>query len=472
MPDFGSLRAKTPCPLPKALRSLQNLHPTFGDAVHFTAGDELKKRPLRVGILLSGGQAAGGHNVITGLFDGLKKLGSEVELLGFLGGASGLIKGATLPLTEQLLASYHNQGGFDLIGSGRTKVETPEQFQAAKKAVTELNLDGLVVVGGDDSNTNAAFLAEEFQAGGLKTVVIGVPKTIDGDLKNEQIEVSFGFDTASKIYSGLIGNLLRDLLSAKKYYFFIKLMGRSASHITLECALQTHPNLALIGEEVAEKKLSLKAVTDQICTLIQQRAALNKSYGAILIPEGLIEFMPEFQTAIEKVELDPHGNVQVSKVDTERLLIQQVEEELARRGFKGSFQAQPFFFGYEGRSAYPSPFDATYCYGLGHVAALLIAHKANGMMASLRGLTRPVEEWEPVGVPLVSMMGVEMRHGKEKLVIKKALVDLKGAPFKKFAAERKRWETEDDYRFPGPIQFFGPAELNQVPLTLQLERGL
>jgi pyrophosphate--fructose-6-phosphate 1-phosphotransferase len=459
--DFASLRAATPCPLPKALQQLENT-----------------KRPLRVGVLFSGGQAAGGHNVITGLYAALKQLSTNVELVGFLGGAGGLIKGAFRPLTGELLGRYHNQGGFDLIGSGRTKIETPEQFQSAKKVVTELNLDGLVVIGGDDSNTNAAFLAEEFKKEGLKTVVVGVPKTIDGDLKNKQIEISFGFDTASKIYSELVGNLLRDLLSAQKYYFFIKLMGRTASHLTLECALKTQPNLTFISEEVAQKKLTLSQVTEQICDLVERRAVLGKAYGAILIPEGLIEFMPagdleklpkEIQEQL-KIERDPHGNVQVSKIDTERLLMRLVERELARRGFKGSFQAQPFFFGYEGRCAYPSAFDASYCYALGHVAAVLVAQGKNGMMACLRGLSGPVEGWEPVGVPLASMMGKEIRQGKEMLVIKKALVDLEGSPFKVFASQRKTWELEDHYRFPGPIQYFGPQELvDETTLTLILE---
>ena len=484
------------------------------------------KPALRVGVVLSGGQAPGGHNVIAGLFDALKAFNSKSQLFGFCDGPSGIVDNKSIEIDEKLLSSYRNQGGFDLIGSGRTKIETPQQFEAALKTVNSFPLDGLVVIGGDDSNTNAALLAEYFISKGCKTCVVGVPKTIDGDLKNDDIEVSFGFDTAAKTFSDIIGNIMRDTLSAKKYYYFIKLMGRSASHITLECALQTHPNLALISEEVAAQNKTLRGITEEISELICARAEQGKDYGVILIPEGVIEFIPEFKVLIDELNTllspneehslaldeipakekkvvyingllsksssdcfqqipleiqaqlligrDPHGNVQVSKIETERLLIELVKNELKNRKkankYAGKFSAQPHFCGYEGRSCLPSNFDSQYCYALGYVAALLINSKSTGYMSCVKNLAKPVEKWEIAGIPLTSMMITEKRSGKEKPVIQKALVDLKGKPFAAFDKERGRWAFEDDYVCPGPIQFFGPSELTEaVTVTMDLE---
>lgn len=488
-------------------------------ALTFTIDQDHEKTPLKVGVVLSGGQAAGGHNVITGLFDALKELHSKSQLFGFLNGPSGIVNNQTIELTEEILHSYRNQGGFDLIGAGRTKIETNEQFQGTLHTVKALDLDGIVIIGGDDSNTNAALLAEFFMKEGVKTRVIGVPKTIDGDLKNAYIDLSFGFDTAVKTYSGIIGNIARDSLSAKKYYFFIKLMGRSASHIALECALQTHANYTLIGEEINEEKATFQQITNRLSDVICRRAELSKHYGVILIPEGLIEFIPEFRTLIaelneikidselskeERIQLamrsisseslecykslprliqeqlmldrDPHGNVQVSKIETERLFIEAVKQELKRRKEKGeytgSFNAQPHFCGYEGRSCLPSNFDSQYCYALGHVAALLIDANATGYMSCVKNLSRPIEEWQICGIPLTSMIHKEMRKGKLKPVIAKALVDLQGAPFQYFKEKRLQWEDEDDYRYPGPVQFFGPSEITDaVTLTLELSQN-
>ncbi|ADI38438.1 diphosphate--fructose-6-phosphate 1-phosphotransferase [Waddlia chondrophila] len=488
-------------------------------ALTFTIDQDHEKTPLKVGVVLSGGQAAGGHNVITGLFDALKELHSKSQLFGFLNGPSGIVNNQTIELTEEILHSYRNQGGFDLIGAGRTKIETNEQFQGTLHTVKALDLDGIVIIGGDDSNTNAALLAEFFMKEGVRTRVIGVPKTIDGDLKNAYIDLSFGFDTAVKTYSGIIGNIARDSLSAKKYYFFIKLMGRSASHIALECALQTHANYTLIGEEINEEKATFQQITNRLSDVICRRAELSKHYGVILIPEGLIEFIPEFRTLIaelneikidselskdERIQLamrsisseslecykslprliqeqlmldrDPHGNVQVSKIETERLFIEAVKQELKRRKEKGeytgSFNAQPHFCGYEGRSCLPSNFDSQYCYALGHVAALLIDANATGYMSCVKNLSRPIEEWQICGIPLTSMIHKEMRKGKLKPVIAKALVDLQGAPFQYFKEKRLQWEDEDDYRYPGPVQFFGPSEITDaVTLTLELSQN-
>lgn len=488
-------------------------------ALTFTIDQDHEKTPLKVGVVLSGGQAAGGHNVITGLFDALKELHSKSQLFGFLNGPSGIVNNQSIELTEEILHSYRNQGGFDLIGAGRTKIETNEQFQGTLHTVKALDLDGIVIIGGDDSNTNAALLAEFFMKEGVKTRVIGVPKTIDGDLKNAYIDLSFGFDTAVKTYSGIIGNIARDSLSAKKYYFFIKLMGRSASHIALECALQTHANYTLIGEEINEEKATFQQITNRLSDVICRRAELSKHYGVILIPEGLIEFIPEFRTLIaelneikidselskdERIQLamrsisseslecykslprliqeqlmldrDPHGNVQVSKIETERLFIEAVKQELKRRKEKGeytgSFNAQPHFCGYEGRSCLPSNFDSQYCYALGHVAALLIDANATGYMSCVKNLSRPIEEWQICGIPLTSMIHKEMRKGKLKPVIAKALVDLQGAPFQYFKEKRLQWEDEDDYRYPGPVQFFGPSEITDaVTLTLELSQN-
>jgi pyrophosphate--fructose-6-phosphate 1-phosphotransferase len=480
--------------------------------------------PLKVGIVLSGGQAPGGQNVITGLLDALQKLNPASQLIGFLDGPSGIINNKFIELTEEKVAPYRNQGGFDIIGSGRTKIETHEQFEAAGQTFKIHALDGLVIVGGDDSNTNAAFLAEFCQRKGLPTRVIGVPKTIDGDLKNAFIEISFGFDTASKIYSEIIGNLAKDSLSAKKYYFFVKMMGRSASHLTLECALQTHVNLALIGEEIAERKQTLTHIVDQIANLICERAEKNKHFGIILIPEGFLEFIPECQLmigelnqflagqALDQLELDnfsarlnlikqhlsqssadcfsrlpqeiqkqllldrdPHGNVQLSKIETERLLIALVERELNHRQkqgkYSGKFNPQPLFCGYEGRSGLPSNFDCQYCYALGHMAALLILHGASGYICCIQNLTQPVENWHILGVPIINMLHFEMRKNKKQAVIQKALVDLKGSVFAAFQQERDQWRIEDRYCCPGPIQFQGSLELTDTPpLTLMLEK--
>ncbi|MCB1212821.1 MAG: diphosphate--fructose-6-phosphate 1-phosphotransferase, partial [Chlamydiia bacterium] len=476
----------------------------------------------KVGVVLSGGQAPGGHNVIWGLADALWQLNPQSSLIGFLNGPSGLLSTEShILLTPERLADYRNQGGFDLIGSGRTKIESEEQLEQAAATVKALELDGLVIIGGDDSNTNAAVLAEYFADKGIKCRVNGVPKTIDGDLKNQYIETSFGFDTATKIYSAAIGDIARDALSAKKAYYFIKLMGRHASHITLECALKTQPNLALISEEIHSRSTSLDQIVDQIVSLVRERAANEKHYGIILIPEGLIEAIPEIShmiheinrclstetfpavcTAKKRLDIilsklsshsahclsmlpsevqeqlilnrDPHGNVQVSKIETERLLIALVQKELAKRdqeeGGKTPFSAQPIFYGYEGRSVLPSNFDADYCYNLGAISALLIASGATGYLACVRDLKKGVDSWKAGGIPLTSLLHLEERAGSQKPVIKKALVDLRSAPFSKFAHERDNWRLLDCYLHPGAIQYFGPDHLtDSLPLTLLLE---
>lgn len=492
----------------------------------FSIGNkDIKHSPKRIGTVFSGGQAAGGHNVVTGLFDALKKLHPDSRLFGFLDGPKGIIENKHIEITEKMLAPFRNQGGFDLLGSGRTKIETPEQFQAAKKTVQDLQLDGLVIIGGDDSNTNAALLAEYFKTQGCTANVIGVPKTIDGDLQSKEVEISFGFDTACKTYADIIGNIARDCLSAKKSYYFIKLMGRSASHVTLECALQTHPNMTLIGEEIEAQQKTLQQITQEISDMICSRADKGKDYGLILIPEGIIEFIPEFKKLIGELnallandkphaakvaslgtkeeqadyvskqlnqeaaacfksipkelqaqllmDRDPHGNVQVSKIETERLFIGTVRSELKKRKesgkYKGSFSPQPHFCGYEGRSCMPSDFDANYCYALGYAAAILIDSGSTGYICAIQNLAKPVEEWEVTGCNLLTMMTVEKRHGKEKPVIQKALVDLKGKPFKEFEKARIQWAIQDDYRYPGPIQYFGPRDLSEaVTITLAI----
>lgn len=452
--------------------------------------------PKKVGVVLSGGQAPGGHNVIIGLFDGLKELNKESNLIGFLGGPSGIIEKTTKVLDKAFLDPFRNTGGFDMIGSGRTKIETPEQFASAEKVCRELDLDGLVIIGGDDSNTNAALLAEYFKTQNCKTIVVGVPKTIDGDLKNDRIETSFGFDTACKVYSEIIGNLARDALSAKKYWFFVKIMGRSASHVALECALQTHPNITLIGEEIESKNKTLEQIVNEIVAVINERASKGKNYGVIVIPEGIIEFIPEFKQLIKELnqllasgkgvdqlseqsahlyqmlpeliqkqlllDRDPHGNVQVSKIETERLILDLVKAKVPK------LNPQPLFCGYEGRSCFPSNFDCQYCSALGEVAALLINSGASGYMACVSDLALPVSDWKCGGVPLVSMMHMEERKGKSKPVIKKALVDLRGKAFEYFSANRSKWAIEDDYVYAGPIQYFGPAALTEA-ITLTLE---
>jgi diphosphate-dependent phosphofructokinase len=497
----------------KDTEALKQLFPlTFGQPlVTGERGSARTKKKLRVGVVLSGGQAAGGHNVITGLFDALKLLDPNSQLFGFLNGPGGIIDSKYKELTSDLLASYRNQGGFDVIGSGRTKIETPEQLDSSLATVTALKLDGLVIIGGDDSNTNAAILAEYFLNKKCETKVVGVPKTIDGDLKNAFIATSFGFDTACKVYSEMIGNIARDAGSSKKYYHFIKLMGRSASHIALECALATHPNAALIGEEVAFKKKTLAAITEDLCDMICKRAESGKNYGIILVPEGLIEFIPEagaliaelnqlaasdvfpsmqeiaakltpaslkcFNSLPERIQQqlfidrDPHGNVQVSLIETERLLIETVGKELEERKKKGvyraKFNALPHFFGYEGRAGFPSNFDANYCYALGQTAALLVDEGLSGYMCCVGNLEQPVADWTIAGIPITMLMNLEMRKGKSKPVIQKALVDLKGSHFAFFEKERGSWAIDDDYRFPGPIQFFGdPALTDSIPLTL------
>ena len=515
--------------LPRLLRHIASLDLTIGERkdvplavqaflpkmagqplLHFRMHAPQKHPALRVGVVLSGGQAAGGHNVITGLFDALQQLNPASRLFGFLGGPSGIIANRYKELNAEILAPYRNTGGFDLIGSGRTKIETPEQFEAALKSCLELNLNGLVVVGGDDSNTNAALLAEYFLDNHCSTHVVGVPKTIDGDLKSDFVETSFGFDTACKIYSELIGNICRDALSAKKYTHFIKLMGRSASHITLECALQTHPNIALIGEEVAAKKMTLQEVVDSLCTIIVKRAEEGRNYGVILIPEGLVEFIPDITTLIGQIntllaqgkedvtqhlsshsaqtftflpaeirsqlllERDPHGNVQVSQIATEKMLMQLVKERLKTwSGYSGKFNPVAHFLGYEGRSGYPSNFDANYCYALGYTAAALIRAGVTGYMSCLQKLAEEPESWIPIGLPIHWLMNIEERKGCKKPVIKKNLVDLAGKPFKYFASQRADWALQDHYRFPGPIQYSGSTELcDSVTFTLKLSEVL
>ncbi|KGE72441.1 diphosphate--fructose-6-phosphate 1-phosphotransferase [Spirochaeta lutea] len=491
----------------------------FGKGANPNVGKE-----LRVGVILSGGQAPGGHNVITGLYDGLKKANPNSVLFGFLGGPSGLIDDEAVEFTDEFIDRYRNTGGFDIIGSGRTKIETDAQFAAVLETAKKRKLNAVVVIGGDDSNTNAALLAEYFQTQGTDIQVIGVPKTIDGDLKNEYIETSFGFDTACKTYSELIGNIGRDANSAKKYWHFIKLMGRSASHIALECALQTQPNIAIISEEVESKKKSLAQIVEEIADVVAKRAAKGNNFGIALIPEGLIEFVPEMKILIAELndllahnaeyfaslrtfddqaefvsgkltdhsakvfgslprgiraqlmaDRDPHGNVQVSLIDTEKLLIEMVGERLdqmkAAGSFKGSFKALAHFFGYEGRCAFPSNFDADYTYSLGFTAFLLIANGLTGYLSSVRNLSKSADQWVAGGIPLTMMMNMEQRHGAMKPVIRKALVELDGAPFKTFASHRDTWAVETSFRFPGAIQYYGPGEVcDQPTITLVLEQ--
>ncbi len=481
---------------------------------------------LNVGVILSGGQAPGGHNVISGLFDGLKKLNPSNKLFGFLGGPAGLVDHKYVELTSDIIDEYRNTGGFDIIGSGRTKLEETAQFDKGIDICNKLGIKAIVVIGGDDSNTNACVLAEYYLQKNSGIQVIGCPKTIDGDLKNEMIEASFGFDTACKTYSELIGNIMRDANSAKKYWHFIKLMGRSASHIGLECALQSRPNVCLISEEVAEKKLTLEQIVNDITDVVVKRAQNGETFGVALIPEGLVEFIPEMKVLIDELndllaeghataekfqnlttnterrdfvidtlskesskvfaslpngigrqltlDRDPHGNVQVSRIETERLLIEMVEKRLAelrRGGLKISFSAQNHFFGYEGRCAAPSNFDSDYCYSLGFVASLLIANGKTGYLSSIRNTTAPAAEWIPGGVPITMMMNMERRHGEMKPVIQKALVLLDGAPYKAFAEKREEWAIKTSFVYPGPIQYWGPSTVcDATTKTLQLER--
>ena len=479
-------------------------------------------KPINVGVILSGGQAPGGHNVICGLFDGLKKINKDSRLYGFLMGPGGFVDHQYKELTADFIKDYRNTGGFDIIGSGRTKLETKEQFDKGLEILKELNISALVIIGGDDSNTNAAVLAEYYKSINAGVQVLGCPKTIDGDLKNDVIETSFGFDTATKVYSEVIGNIQRDCNSAKKYWHFIKLMGRSASHIALECALQTQPNICIVSEEVEQKDMTLQQVVDYVAEIVAKRAANGNNFGTVLIPEGLIEFIPavkrliaelndflaknaeEFATVAPadqrayiighlskenaavyeslpegvarqlSLDRDPHGNVQVSLIETEKLLSEMVGKRLAqwkKEGkYNGKFSAQHHFFGYEGRCADPSNFDADYCYALGFNAACLIKGGFTGYMSSVRNLTKPSVQWIAGGIPITMMMNMERRNGKMKPVIQKALVNLDGAPFRKFAEQRDDWAVNTCYVYPGPIQYFGPAEVcDQPTLTLKYE---
>ncbi len=479
------------------------------------AASKMAMGDFNVGVILSGGQAPGGHNVISGLFDGIKSLNKNAKLYGFLGGPSGLIDHKYIELTSDIIDAYRNTGGFDIIGSGRTKLEETSQFDSGIEICNKLGIKALVIIGGDDSNTNACVLAEYYLQKNTGIQVIGCPKTIDGDLKNDQIETSFGFDTACKVYSEVIGNIMRDANSAKKYWHFIKLMGRSASHIALECGLQTQPNICIVSEEVEAKKMTLAQIVGNIADTVATRAAAGNNFGVVLIPEGLIEFIPEMKVLIKELndllaetngdvaaavkklsansasvyaslpdfvqkqltlERDPHGNVQVSLIETEKLLIEMVRTELAKRkaagSYTGKFSGLGHFFGYEGRCAAPSNFDADYCYSLGFNAANLIASGKSGYMSLIKNTTKPADQWIAAGVPITMMMNMEKRHGAMKPVIRKALVELDGAPFKALVANRETWAKETCYVYPGPIQYFGPSEVCDQPTkTLQFEQN-
>lgn len=525
--ENGHLVEGAPTQSVRDQEEIKKLFPnTYGlPTLHFVSGEKKEYAPIAVGVILSGGQAPGGHNVIAGLYDGLKKLNSKNRLYGFLGGPSGLIEHNYIELTGDVIDEYRNTGGFDIIGSGRTKLEEPWQFDKGIEICKKLGISAIVIIGGDDSNTNACILAEYYLQKGCGIQVIGCPKTIDGDLKNSEIETSFGFDTACKVYSELIGNIQRDANSAKKYWHFIRLMGRSASHIALECALQSQPNMCLISEEVEAKNMTLNDIVDQIVATIVDRANAGLNFGTILIPEGLIEFIPAMKRLIQELndllagnddflsmdtddekrqfvkgklspesrevyrdlpkgiarqlmmDRDPHGNVQVSLIETEKMLIEMVAKKLATMKaegtYKGKFSALHHFFGYEGRCAIPSNFDADYCYSLGMTATLLIAEGKTGYMALVKNLTAPAEKWEAGGVPITMMMNMERRNGKLKPVIQKALVDLNGAPFRYFAEHRAEWADANlSYIYPGPIQYYGPSEVCDQPThTLMLEKG-
>ena len=499
---------------------------TYGmPVITFEAGEQKPMEAFNVGIILSGGQAPGGHNVISGLYDGVKSLNPNSKLYGFLMGPGGLVDHKYVEFNDEFIDEYRNTGGFDIIGSGRTKLEKEAQFESGIEILRELGIKALVIIGGDDSNTNACVLAEYYAAKKYGVQVIGCPKTIDGDLKNDQIETSFGFDTACKTYSELIGNIQRDCNSARKYWHFIKLMGRSASHIALECALQTQPNVCLVSEEVEQKNMSLDDVVTYIANIVAARAAEGNNFGTVLIPEGLIEFIPaikkliaelnevltdpatgesrEFANAEEQIafvksniapenlaileslpadvarqlclDRDPHGNVQVSLIETEKLLSRMVATKLdawKKEGkFNGKFSAQHHFFGYEGRCAAPSNYDADYCYSLGYNASRLIANGKTGYMSIIKNTTAPAAEWIAGGVPITMMMNMERRNGSMKPVIRKALVELDGAPFKFFAAHREEWAKNTCYVYPGPIQYWGPTEVcDQCTKTLALEK--
>lgn len=522
--------------LPKSLQNaIENISPFYGETtepatdkeaikemfpktygmpkVSFSEGpNESISRKMNIGVVLSGGQAPGGHNVIAGLYDAVKKANKASKVFGFLGGPSGILEKKTIEFTDDFIDEYRNTGGFDIIGSGRTKLETEEQFAVCERVCKELEIDAILIIGGDDSNTNAAVLAEYFAGRDAGIAVIGAPKTIDGDLKNESIEVSFGFDTATKTYSELIGNIERDANSAKKYWHFIKLMGRSASHIALECALQTQPTATLISEEVEANSTTLAEIVEDLTEKVVYRSANAENFGVVLVPEGLIEFIPEMKVLISELndlmaehtdffqtlhtfedqsewinknlskdssyvfsslpnniqrqllmDRDPHGNVQVSRIETEKLLIEMVEDRLKEMKsagtYSGSFSAQSHFFGYEGRCAFPSNFDSDYCYSIGYNAFLIIASGLTGYLSSITNLSAPADQWNAGGIPVTMMMNMEQRHGELKPVIKKALVELDGKPFQTFAANREKWFKTTSFTFPGAIQYYGPDEV-------------
>ena len=497
---------------------------TYGEKeITFEKGENTSAAKKQVvGVILSGGQAPGGHNVICGLYDALKATSKENVLYGFKNGPIGLLEDNYVEFDDAYIDAYRNTGGFDIIGSGRTKLETEEQFAVAAKVSEKHGITAIVIIGGDDSNTNAAVLAEYFAAHNTGVQVIGCPKTIDGDLKNEDIECSFGFDTATKTYSELIGNIERDANSAKKYWHFVKVMGRSASHVALECALETQPNICLISEEVAAKKQSLSEIADYIADAVEKRSANGNNFGVAIIPEGVVEFVPEFKALIAEInellagnkteefnalgsweekyafiekgltaesmavfailpqtiqqqlflERDPHGNVQVSLIESEKLFSALVKDKLTERGFTGKFNALHHFFGYEGRCAFPSNFDADYCYSLGYNAFMLIQYGYNGYLSKVSNLSKPAEEWVAGGMPITKMMNIERRNGEDKPVIKKALVELDGKPFKYFEANRDTWAVETAYTYPGAIQYYGPTEVCDLTTrTLALEKG-
>ena len=497
---------------------------TYGEKeITFEKGENTSAAKKQVvGVILSGGQAPGGHNVICGLYDALKATSKENVLYGFKNGPIGLLEDNYVEFDDAYIDAYRNTGGFDIIGSGRTKLETEEQFPVAAKVCEKHGITAIVIIGGDDSNTNAAVLAEYFAAHNTGVQVIGCPKTIDGDLKNEDIECSFGFDTATKTYSELIGNIERDANSAKKYWHFVKVMGRSASHVALECALETQPNICLISEEVAAKKQSLSEIADYIADAVEKRSANGNNFGVAIIPEGVVEFVPEFKALIAEInellagnkteefnalgsweekyafiekgltaesmavfailpqtiqqqlflERDPHGNVQVSLIESEKLFSALVKDKLTERGFTGKFNALHHFFGYEGRCAFPSNFDADYCYSLGYNAFMLIQYGYNGYLSKVSNLSKPAEEWVAGGMPITKMMNIERRNGEDKPVIKKALVELDGKPFKFFEANRDTWAVETAYTYPGAIQYYGPTEVCDLTTrTLALEKG-
>ena len=497
---------------------------TYGEKeITFEKGENTSAAKKQVvGVILSGGQAPGGHNVICGLYDALKATSKENVLYGFKNGPIGLLEDNYVEFDDAYIDAYRNTGGFDIIGSGRTKLETEEQFAVAAKVCEKHGITAIVIIGGDDSNTNAAVLAEYFAAHNTGVQVIGCPKTIDGDLKNEDIECSFGFDTATKTYSELIGNIERDANSAKKYWHFVKVMGRSASHVALECALETQPNICLISEDVAAKKQSLSEIADYIADAVEKRSANGNNFGVAIIPEGVVEFVPEFKALIAEInellagnkteefnalgsweekyafiekgltaesmavfailpqtiqqqlflERDPHGNVQVSLIESEKLFSALVKDKLTERGFTGKFNALHHFFGYEGRCAFPSNFDADYCYSLGYNAFMLIQYGYNGYLSKVSNLSKPAEEWVAGGMPITKMMNIERRNGEDKPVIKKALVELDGKPFKYFEANRDTWAVETAYTYPGAIQYYGPTEVCDLTTrTLALEKG-